>query len=353
MPIQRLQYEHFRNLAAGQLEFHPRLNLIHGSNGSGKTALLEALYSLGRGKSFRETQTRHIIAYGESYYRLVAEIETNGRQQRLGMERSVRGYILRCNGETLHSLGRLAEILPIQILNSDHFALIDQGPEYRRRFTDYGLFFHDSAFLPAWQRYAHALRSRNAALRQNWPDDHIRPYHTVLADSAAAIDAQRRRYLTVLEDAINRYHAELGGLESIAIRYYKGWAEEAPLADLLDKRLNRDRQLKHTRDGIHRAEWRFYADGQDTAHHFSRGQQKTLLCALLLAQSQTIAADTGVHPVMLIDDIAAELDAKRRALLMEFLQNSGSQLFITAIEPDAAPADSRRFYIEQGILTTV
>lgn len=351
MHIHRLTLENFRNLANTTLQFHPHINLISGQNGSGKTALLEALYTLGRGKSFRESQTRHIITHEQPYFRLIADIQHGEHTHKIGIERAPRDYTLRHNGETLTSLSKLAEILPIQVLNSDHFALIDQGPEHRRRFADYGLFFHKPNFLPAWQRYQHALRNRNAALRENWPDAHIRPYHPALAESAEHIDTLRREYLQHLETALNHYHAELGGLETIDIRYYRGWAEERDLAEILAHNLPRDRQLKHTRDGIHRAEWRLYANGQDVAHCFSRGQQKTLLCALILAQSQTIATDRGQHPVILIDDIGAELDAHRRELLMHFLLQSGSQLFITSIEADGIrTSESISFDISHGII---
>lgn len=354
MHISSLRGEQFRNLQTFELRFHPQLNLIHGANGSGKTALLEALYMLGRGKSFRESQTRHIISHGQHYFRLIAELHSHSRSHLLGIERHSRDYLLRLDGENLRSLSELAQLVPIQIINSDHFALIDQGPEHRRRFTDYGLFYHDSNFLKAWQHYQYALKNRNAALRQQWAEEYITPWHQQLADYGEWIDRLRQDYLADLEKTLNHYHAELGGLETLHIRYYRGWAAERPLAELLNAHLERDRQLKHTRDGIHRAEWRIAtAKDQDAAHHFSRGQQKTLICALILAQTQLIAEKSGKQPVILVDDIAAELDRRRRQLLINFLLNSGSQLFITAIESDAdsQDMDAVRFHIEQGNIT--
>ncbi len=353
MRIDQLTCQHFRLLHEVPWQFHPHLNLIHGENGSGKTALLEALFFLGRGRSFRETQTRHLIAYQQSAFRLIARLADEHTQHTLGIERQIRDYTLRLDGETLPSLSSLASLMPIQIINADHFALIDQGPEHRRRFLDYGLFYHERDFLKHWQHYQYALKNRNAALREHWQEAHIRPWHPILARSAEQIDQQRRSYLLALEAELNRFHHELGGLETLHIRYLRGWPEDASLQEILDKHLKRDQQLKHTRDGIHRAEWRITTDGHDVAHHFSRGQQKTLLCALILAQSSLIGKDTDNHPVILVDDMAAELDTPRQQLLLRFLQQSGSQLFITSIAPmeKALAGDAKVFKLDQGHAT--
>ncbi|MBV7434771.1 DNA replication/repair protein RecF [Cardiobacteriaceae bacterium TAE3-ERU3] len=332
--ISRLHISGLRNLDGLELHAHPHINHIHGANGAGKTALLEALYILGRGRSFRSSKTRHIISHDHDYYRLIAHLERNGDQHLLGIERHANAHQIRLDGEDLKSLGDLASLVPIQIINSDHFSLIDQGPEHRRRFIDFGLFYHDANFLPQWQRYQHALKSRNAALRDGWANQHIRPWHAMLDSTANHIDQMRHDYLTQLEAALNGFHAKLGGLQTITIHYQRGWHQDKNLRELLDDNLDRDRLLKHTRDGIHRADLRFHSDGHDIAHHYSRGQQKTLISALILAQARLIAEASGQHPIMLVDDLAAELDPERQNLLLNFLYDSGAQLFITSITPD-------------------
>ena len=112
--------------------------------------------------------------------------------------------------------------------------------------------------------------------------------------------------------------------------------------------------MKHTRDGIHRADIRYLAGGRDIAHHYSRGQQKTLVCALILAQTRLIAADSGTAPIILIDDIAAELDHTRQQKLLQFLAESDSQLYITHIDGDLelppALADHQRLHIDAGVI---
>lgn len=198
----------------------------------------------------------------------------------------------------------------------------------------------------------YALKNRNAALRQHWQTTNIRPWNKILAETGERIHSYRQNYLQHLQQALNTYHAELGGLDTICIHYYRGWHADITLYEQLEQNNQRDSILKYTRDGIHRADIRFSTDNHDIAHLYSRGQQKTLICALILAQSRLIHQDSSQHPIMLIDDISAELDQHRQHMLLEFLANSSAQLFITHINAELTLppqiADHYHLYIDAG-----
>lgn len=326
----RLHCVNFRNMPDCHWSFHPRLNLISGANGSGKTCLLEALYVLARGKSFRDSNPLHLIRHEQSLFRLIDRFNDDTQEHLLGLERDKNRLQLRLDSTPLNSLAQLAEQLPTLLINSDTFALLNEGPMARRRFIDYGVYYQDPVFLEHWRRYSHALRSRNAALKQNWPTSAYSPLHQMLAEHALHIDRLRRVYCQRLEERFNHYHHRLGGLDALSLSYQAGWNHD--LAEQLDAQLEYDRSIRQTRSGPHRADLRLRAGEHDPAHHYSRGQQKTLLTALVLAQADLIASDHHSRPIILLDDLGAELDAQRQELLLRFLLDSGSQLFITAIE---------------------
>lgn len=352
MHLTQLTLCDFRLFSDAQFHFHPHINHITGANGAGKTALLEAIYTLGRGKSFRENKTQHVIQHGKAHYQIIAKLEdTYAQKHVIGMEKSQHNHKIKHNGESIASLSALSKLLPLDIINSDKFALINQSPDYRRRYLNYGLFYYDQAFLPAWQRYQHALKNRNAALRAKWSAQHIRIFHQPLSEEAEKIAELTAQYLDALSGYLNDYHVQLGGNTPIMLHYKRGWHEQLSLAKHLDTHLERDYQLKHTKDGIHRADLRFYNEHGDIAHYFSRGEQKTLIAALILAQNTLISQRIKRRPIILIDDIGAELDQQRQNHLIHLLTRQKNQLFITQIKGETVltlPEESMRIELEKG-----
>ncbi|MDO4436265.1 MAG: DNA replication and repair protein RecF [Cardiobacteriaceae bacterium] len=344
---EQLQLQHHRNLEPQKLQFHARWNLITGENGSGKTALLEALYLLSRGKSFRSSKHQHVIRHGQSALWLYSIWQRQGELERVGLQREAHQYRLHLN-EQPTAQSALAQRLPLQLIHHEGLDLALDSPEVRRRLLDYGVFYHNPLFLHHWQRYHHALKQLNAALRgqQTWLDGW---YHWLL-EHGLAIDSYRREYLQALQSALNYYHHHLGGLAEIELRYQRGFSEAMSLAECLEKYRERDCKLGYVKDGVHRADIGFYAQGQNVAHCYSRGEQKTLISALLLAQAFLIREKTGVMPVMLVDDVGAELDKKRQALLLHLLDESGAQCFVTHLNALDLPYEHKRFELENGVV---
>lgn len=344
----RLKLQHHRNLATQSLEFHPRWNLITGANGSGKTALLEALYLLGRGKSFRSPKPRHWIAHGQSALLLYAEFERLGQRHRVGFSHSGQEFRIHIN-EQNQPQSALVQLLPVQLINHERLNLALASPDVRRRLLDYGVYYATPDFLPQWQRYQRALKQINAGLRQQWAWTKLSAWYEILAHAGETIHAQRQHYLAQLQSALNHYHHHLGGFEIIELRYQRGYPDEVSLFDWLARQFERDRKQAYLKDGIHRADMSFYADGQNIAQRYSRGEQKTLMSALLLAQSSLIGEQTGVVPMMLVDDLGAELDGERQTLLLQLLQASGAQCFVSHLGALDLGYEHQRFKLERGV----
>ncbi len=166
MRVDSLEVVDFRNLQPLRLACAPGLNLIIGANAAGKTSLLEALYFLGRGRSFRTAQNRELIRRGGARLRVVAGlVEAGGRRVTVGVEHDGRVIGARVAGNPAETLAELARQMPVLLIDAGSHRLLEGGPRERRRFMDWGLFHGESGFLKVWRRYGAALRHRNAALR--------------------------------------------------------------------------------------------------------------------------------------------------------------------------------------------
>lgn len=355
MHIATLDISGFRNLDSIRMECSPGLNLVVGPNASGKTSLLEALYFLGRGRSFRTRQPRELIQTNASAFRVVAILQTgDGQRTPVGLERDVRELTARIGGAPTRSLAELARQTPVLLLNPDSHRLLEDGPQQRRRFMDWGLFHAEPGFLDAWRRYGSALRHRNAALRCGAANRVVDAWDGELA-AATVLDRLRGAFCEALEGVLKRFVEEtLVGLE-VRIDYRRGWPLEPPERDFpewLRAGRDQDRQQGHTRLGPHRADFAVRIDGRPPSEALSRGQQKLLVIALVLAQAELYRCHVGDACILLIDDLPAELDAANRARVMRILAALDVQLFVTAIEPgllDVAPwREARTFHLFQG-----
>ena len=354
MPLTRLSLSHFRNITAAELELSPRFNLIAGANGSGKTSLLEAIFYLGRVRSFRTAKPRHLIQSGADHFRLVGRIaDAEGKAQTLGIERGPKGQTLRFAGRPVRQLAELVRALPVQLLHPDSHLILEGGPRYRRRYLDWGVFHVEHSYYSAWQRYSRALRQRNAALRSGARPRDLAAWTPALVEAAEALHQMRRGYIEALLPYVRTNLAALVELPGLEFRYQPGWPEDEGLEATLAERHDSDARRGFTQAGPHRADLLPLLDGVPAIERVSRGQQKQLVTALLLAQAELMMEKNHQTCLFLIDDLPAELDAGHRARVLERLHNLGSQIFVTTTDADAIPSgegEGTRFHVEHGRL---
>ena len=347
MSLRRAQVTDFRCLPSASLEFDPKFTLISGPNASGKTSLLEALYVLGRGRSFRTRRLEHLIRRGADHFVVFGETETGSMRVPVGVEGSASGMRAKIAGQTPPSLAELALRLPIQIIDPEVHRLIEEGPGRRRRFLDWGVFHVEPEFVFHWQRYNHVLKQRNAALKSDlglvssWDPDLVR--------FGEHITAARRRYVELLAAHAVVIARNLLDLE-LTLSYRPGWAKDLSMAEALAGSAEHDREMGSTQVGPHRAELSLRLDGTAVRERISRGQQKLLAAALLMAQVKLFPADAPVQPTLLLDDPAAELDDERLERLIGEVGQQPVQLVITTLHPDFAAfgAPGRRYQLQDG-----
>lgn len=353
MGLINLAVRDFRNIAVADLQFSQELNLITGSNGAGKTSLLEALYFLGRAQSFRTSHPTALIREGSTAFLIRGQVQDlHGQTVTVGIQRDQAESQIRLGAHPVRHLAELIAHFPFQLITPDSHRLLEGGPRYRRRFLDWGVFHVEPNFFPVWQRYSRALRQRNAALRNRATPREIRLWDVELVSATDLLDQMRRHYWEQLLPVLDVYASTLTELTALHWEYRPGWPRKQDFAEALNEGLEADRRQGYTRHGPHRADLLPTVEGEPAQERISRGQQKQIAIALMLAQAAVYQRLTGQACLFLIDDLASELDGAHRLRVLEHLHALKAQIFLTAIDADSILAtvwpERRRFHVEHG-----
>ncbi len=354
MSLSRLDVRQLRNLEHVQITPNEGLNLLVGQNASGKTSLLEAIYLLGRSRSFRAAHSKKMIRHEQKELIVFGRVSGEGGKTHslgLSISRDNSGFRAKVDGAVLKRSSELALLLPLLFISPDGDRLISGSPRQRRRFLDLGLFHVEHEFLSLWQRFNRALLQRNAALRSR-DRALIRSLNPALIQSAEALHDIRRDYVEHLGRYVAEYVTELLGLTELNFSYQRGWSKQQNYQEALLESEASDMATGFTQRGPHRADLRITYQQHAAAQHLSGGQQKLLACALFLAQAG-LYQDRRQRPcTILVDDLPAELDPIRRAAFVRLLTKLGSQVFITATDLSLLPFDGSVphtvFHVEHG-----
>lgn len=340
-----------RNLDALSAEPAKSLNLLFGENGSGKTSFLEGIYLLGMARSFRSTQVRPLIQSGQAECTIYGLLDSG---LTIGISKFARDLQqIRLGGRKADNSADLARALPLQLLNSDTFGILEGGPGVRRRFLDWGVFHVEQGFYEGWRQVQKALQQRNALLKQGRAAE-LEPWTRELARHGELVNQNRQSYAAKLLPVLETVLARILPLQDLGLSYYRGWDESLPLGEALAEARQRDLRQGYTTVGPQRADIRIRVGAHPAADVLSRGQQKLLVGALKLAQGILLEKEGGRKCIYLIDDLPAELDRPNRQRLCEFLAQLECQVFLTCVERDALDgcwpprAVSKVFHVKHG-----
>jgi DNA replication and repair protein RecF len=361
MPLTRLDITDFRNLAS--INFEPLasgFNLLFGYNGSGKTSLLEAIYYLGLGRSFKSAAIGRVIRHTADKFRIFAHINPSADQTiPVGIERQLEGDIkIRIAGRDVYSSAELADLTPVQLIHSHSYHLLDGGPVFRRKYLDWGVFYLNNDFLRIWREYGQVLKQRNAALRRQSSKKEIDIWSEELISKATQLHTFRSDYTQALFPLLKSTVAELLPLPDLHLNYYRGWDAATDFGDVLAASFEKDMHMGYTQAGPHRADLKVSINKVLAKDFLSRGQQKLFVCAMILAQGALLNSRANKKPIYLIDDLPAELDIVSRTNLITLLSRQETQVFVTAVERQALSNVSsmlplKMFHVEHGGITEV
>jgi DNA replication and repair protein RecF len=357
--IRRLEIAGVRNLTSVSLPLLSPINILYGDNGAGKTSVLEAIHLLSSAKSFRGHKLKPLINSDMESCVAFGEISLPGLGfQPVGVERfrsQAVPAVIRVSGQTVRSASALAENLPLQVISSDTFKLLEGSPSVRRQFMDWGVFHVEHQFHSVWKSAQRCLKQRNSLLRHGRIDDQqLAVWTQELVGLGEKLDYFRQCYFDLLMPVFETTLARLLDIDGLSLKYYRGWDSDRSLGDVLSSNLARDREVGHTQTGPHRADLKLRYQSSNAADILSRGQQKLVVCALRVAQGYLLSQETGRSCVYLIDDLPSELDKDHRTALCGLLEELGCQVFVTCVDYNdlagcwSVDAPVSMFHVEHG-----
>lgn len=378
MALVTLQTEHFRNLIATPATFSPAFNLVYGANGSGKTSLLEAIGYLGLGRSFRVSRHQAVVQHQQQRFTVFGgldagapdfnrtaniNVDSAGYAHRLGFARDIalKETTLKVDGQAVRNLSALAQHLPVSVIDPGVFDIIAGGPGKRRQFLDWSVFHVEPSFASAWQQCQRVISQRNQMLRNGRIDNSLmRAWDAQYSLLSSRVTDSRTAAFKLFKEAFWQLleETEASWAKQLKVDFFQGWDSNNALLDILASHRDQECRMGHTLYGPNRADIRLKIQGRPVAEILSRGQQKTLVILMKIAQGMVLKP-LGKQVTFLLDDINAELDSRHRQMLAEKLQALQCQVFITSIEqqtpdtlwPGATPPDFRMFHVEHGRVT--
>jgi len=355
MWIDTLTIENCRSLSNVNLKLSPNINIIIGDNASGKTSLLEALTILSSGRSFRTTHISDVISYNENTLLVSAKLHNDeGLLSQIGLQKNKNKTRIRINKQNVFSQAELSLHLPLTIIHPVSIDLITGSPSLRRSFIDWIAFYKFPLFHKIWKEYQHILKQRNMCLKNSKHRSSLLKWTEELVTLQPQINGYRIDAIDLLKDEWEKTLNHLFSNISFDLIYKSGLPDniEFNKASLLDYYKNResyDIKIQRTSGGVHRADFKLMMNNKLAIETASRGQLKLLAISLLLAKNAVFSHDDSHTGILLIDDLAAELDNSNKDKLLKYISSLNQQLIITMTkESVASNFEYEVFHVKHG-----
>lgn len=339
MYLKKVELNNFRNYEEVVVEFNEKVNIITGKNAQGKTNLLESLYIMSMGKSFRTNKDIDMIGFNKEYCRVRTTSVKEERELEIEIIIGKEGKTTKINGiKTVKNIELLENVYMV-VFSPEDLKIVKEEPEKRRKFIDRELCQLKPVYYKNLGRYKKILQQRNSLLKQHEiKEDMIAIWDESLSEYGAKIILERARFLRKLNQISKEISRRItDGKEALELTYeanveQKETYEEQKehLKKVLNKNLKNDLIRRSTSVGPHKDDMKLCLEGIDIRHFGSQGQQRTAALSLKLAEIQLIKEETKVSPILLLDDVLSELDEERQNFLIHSLTEV--QLFITTTE---------------------
>jgi DNA replication and repair protein RecF len=359
--LRTLRIRSFRNLTKVDLEFGPRLNVLSGDNGHGKTSVLEALYLLATSKSFRTERVTEVRQQGSDVTTVHGRFLEDGleREQRAVLNRDGKSFAI--DGKAPVRMSSYAVRTPIVIFHPGDIELVSGAAAVRRRLLDRISLFREPISGDSRLAYARAQRERQVLLATRGTlVSELAVFEQLMAKHGVLLHEIRRRSFETLSAALLPAFGSLAALDlELEIEYRPGGSSDpGEFAEELARRREGDRRRKSPDYGPGRDDLILTISGRSARKHASQGQQRVLTLALKAAELSCIREARGTEPLLLLDDVSSELDPSRVGAVYDFVRARQSQVLVTTTRPDLFQmqglegTERRDFRLQAGALVS-
>ena len=356
MKLESLQVRQVRNLTDVQITPNAEVNIIYGENAAGKTALLESIYLLSKLRSFRTPHIKEVIQHNKNELTISGVITNhNNVPINTGIRKTNKETEIRYDGNRIKTVSEQANNVIVQCAIPENIKVLTGVPRDRRKWMDWAMFHVEQEYLQTWQDYHYALRNRNALLRRPAKNNEFFIWESKMAKTAELLSDMRKNYLICLQ----KYYKEVAGehpRRNVVFGIKKDKYQASNFLEYLQAARQSDIKAGFTQNGPHKADIEFKIQGKHANTVFSRGQTKLFVTMLSIAQAKLLKIEKGKTPIILADDLTAELDNKTVATLLELLYEEKMQLFLTTIEPSEIHKSNKEislFHVEHGRVKNV
>ena len=348
--IEKLHILRFRNLDNQYLELNKNINLFIGSNGQGKTNLIESIYYLGHNRSFKTKNIKDVVPFEEDFLQIKAVVD----DVKVSLKKSKHKSEIIFDDTKVSSNSKLTHILPTQVISPDRGFVIGGTPKLKRSYLDWGVFHTNKDMLKTYKLYNKALKNINTLLSTN-NHNQLEEWLSQIATLSVEISLARNNYIENLKATLKK--GLVGVNKEFNFTLQPGWTKDidylnkSEIYNYLIKNIHVFFKNKHLSYGPHKATLDFFFDKKNE-NHLSRGEQKKLSTIFWMLQVLFLV-EAGVKPIVLIDDISSELDQNKINETLNFLTQLEVQIFITDIGNKELPLDTKKtstYHIKKGVI---
>jgi len=356
VPITKISLNNFRCFKNLELSLSPGINFFFGSNGSGKTSVLESVFIFSSGKSFKSSNLTSLINYDNDKFILKGFDNKKGYIVEIEKSKNKTISISLNNNKT--NTSKLVKEFPCTPIHNNTFSFADASPDFRRKLVDRSIFIAEDNFSKVWFSFYRSLRQRNFLIKNNRISD-IYNWNTKLADEAEKLTKYRKGFF---EKTLNEFYLLINLLNPedvfdffnfIKIEFSQGWAPEKSYLDVLNENKDIDIKRRSTTSGPHKSDIKFFINDIDARQILSRGEQKFFSIIWSCAQHEVLKKHYEIDATLLIDDIKSELDERVFKLFSDLLNHINTQVIFSCIDDcfsskiTSSFNEFKKFHVEQ------